>query len=353
KIEELKAVVLSEKNRLKQMINIGKSLEAEQKEHAKALNQKLELERAYFQEIIIQNHAREAQLTQEISISSTKIAQLQENLNRLAKIYSNMILKYKKTINHLKEQISKLKQNYSRSQLKNFSRISALKSEWDSLIASHKKALAYAKKMEENKALADMVDSKIEANRLHTIASLKTKLSSSEQANTNILTKISALEQKLQKCDQIAKGLYKYNSKHKKWKIRKLNARLKNNRRHANWRQNTTSGNILSTSAQEGEPEDVTIAVSSILNAVLKLNNYNIEKTNASMNILASGRELPEKMKAILEVLQEQFNPEILEKAFQKISSIYDRKQTSIMNTLENAYGEAAAEQIIDWNVVG
>lgn len=92
----------------------------------------------------------------------------------------------------------------------------------------------------------------------------------------------------------------------------------------------------------------VDFAIESIINAVQKMTNANERKTNASMNLIGAGHELPEKIDAVVNVIKEQFNPDVLNKALDKLSSKYTQKQNFIDESLKHMYGNDGSK-IVNW----
>lgn len=92
----------------------------------------------------------------------------------------------------------------------------------------------------------------------------------------------------------------------------------------------------------------VDFAIESIINAVQKMTNANERKTNASMNLIGAGHELPEKVDAVVNVIKEQFNPDVLNKALDKLSSKFTQKQNFIDESLKHMYGNDGSK-IVNW----
>ncbi len=89
-------------------------------------------------------------------------------------------------------------------------------------------------------------------------------------------------------------------------------------------------------------------AIESIINAIQKMTDNNERKTNASMNLIGAGHDLPEKVDAVVNVIKEQFNPEVLNKALDRLSTKYIQKQNFTDESLKHMYGDEG-NKIINW----
>ena len=102
------------------------------------------------------------------------------------------------------------------------------------------------------------------------------------------------------------------------------------------------------TIAKTKDDELIDFAIESIVNAVQKMTDNNERQTNASMNLIGAGHELPEKIDAVVKVIKEQFNPEVLNKALDKLSDKYIQKQNFMDESLNHMYGKEGSK-IINW----
>ncbi|MBR1479675.1 MAG: hypothetical protein IJ599_02135, partial [Alphaproteobacteria bacterium] len=97
------------------------------------------------------------------------------------------------------------------------------------------------------------------------------------------------------------------------------------------------------------EDQLVAFAVDSILKAVQKMTNYDINKTNAAMNLIGAGYDLPSKLSSVLEVIREQFDSKILNKALERISEKYSHRKNFVDESLRHMYG-AEGNKLPNWS---
>jgi hypothetical protein len=93
----------------------------------------------------------------------------------------------------------------------------------------------------------------------------------------------------------------------------------------------------------------VNFAVEAILHAILKMTDGSVEQTNASMNLIGAGADLPTKLKAVLKVVVQQFDPKIKDLALGEISKRYKQKKAFIDESLKHLYGNDG-DKLIYWN---
>ncbi|MDR0942076.1 MAG: hypothetical protein LBM19_00440 [Holosporales bacterium] len=100
---------------------------------------------------------------------------------------------------------------------------------------------------------------------------------------------------------------------------------------------------------QTKQDELVDFAVEAILKSILNMTNNDVEKTNAAMNLIGAGVELPETLNAIVGVVREQYNPEILTKAVEEINRRQQQRNIFVNESLNHLYGKNG-EKLIYWN---
>ena len=71
------------------------------------------------------------------------------------------------------------------------------------------------------------------------------------------------------------------------------------------------------------EDELVQFALDTTLKAVEKMANYDKDKINASLKLIATEAEMPKKLSAIVEVIKDRYNPAIYSKVVQEIANMY------------------------------
>ncbi len=96
------------------------------------------------------------------------------------------------------------------------------------------------------------------------------------------------------------------------------------------------------------DDELVDFAIESIINAIEKMTDNSERKTNASMNLIGAEHDMPEKVDAVVNVIKEQFNPEVLNKALDRLSEKYIQKQNFVDESLKHMYGDEG-DKIINW----
>jgi hypothetical protein len=98
------------------------------------------------------------------------------------------------------------------------------------------------------------------------------------------------------------------------------------------------------------EKQQVEFAVEAIVNAILKLTNGDINQTNAAMNLIGSGSELPQKVEAVVEVVKKQFNADILKLVRKTIALRSQQRKDFVDESLKHLYGPDG-DKLTDWNV--
>ncbi|MDR2667033.1 MAG: hypothetical protein LBB34_02875 [Holosporales bacterium] len=104
-----------------------------------------------------------------------------------------------------------------------------------------------------------------------------------------------------------------------------------------------------STKKKTKEEKLVDFAIDATVNAILKMTNNDVAKTNASMNLIGAGQELPEKLDALVKVIKEQYNPQISDKVLLKITEMSRQKQNFVDESLKHLYG-SNGNKLIYWN---
>lgn len=79
--------------------------------------------------------------------------------------------------------------------------------------------------------------------------------------------------------------------------------------------------------AKLSEDELVKFALDTTLKAIKKIANYDEDKINASLRLIATGVEMPKRLNAILEVIKDKYNPSIYNKVIREISKMYNNKK--------------------------
>lgn len=97
-------------------------------------------------------------------------------------------------------------------------------------------------------------------------------------------------------------------------------------------------------------PQDqaVDFAIESLLNAVTLLTDGDKNQANSMMNLIGSGKELPKKLAAVIEVLKEQFGPQIFEQTMKEISERFKRRLAFTNESLRYLFGEQG-DRLLYW----
>ena len=90
------------------------------------------------------------------------------------------------------------------------------------------------------------------------------------------------------------------------------------------------------------------MAVDSIIEALLRITNYDVDKTNAAMDLLGSGLELPSKLDNVVNVVQEKFNPVIFKKAIEEINKTTAKNKDLVKSTMRHTYGKDG-NKLVSW----
>jgi hypothetical protein len=116
-----------------------------------------------------------------------------------------------------------------------------------------------------------------------------------------------------------------------------------------------TNGSVTQSSkslenATDLTPEEkkVNEAVNAIVDAIKNLNNGDIEKTNAAMNLLGTGREVPKELSRVVDAIKECFDEETEEKAFAEIRHRYQQRMNFVGETMKQVYGQDG-EKLLWW----
>ena len=99
---------------------------------------------------------------------------------------------------------------------------------------------------------------------------------------------------------------------------------------------------------RETEKRVVKLAVDSIIEALLRITNYDVDKTNAAMDLLGSGLELPSKLDNVVNVVQEKFNPVIFKKAIEEINKTTAKNKDLVKSTMRHTYGKDG-NKLVSW----
>jgi hypothetical protein len=90
------------------------------------------------------------------------------------------------------------------------------------------------------------------------------------------------------------------------------------------------------------------LAVNTVVNTLMKLTNNNVEKTNAAMNLIGAGAELPSTVEEALSIMAEHFDPEVFKDAMNEITRRYAHRITFVSESLTHLYG-ANGSKLVYW----
>ena len=93
----------------------------------------------------------------------------------------------------------------------------------------------------------------------------------------------------------------------------------------------------------------VEFAVNATLKAVQKMNNYDVNKTNASMNLIGAGKGLPKTLNAIMDVIKERFKPDVYTKAIREIANRYVQRKNFVDESMKHLYGQNG-DKLLNWS---
>lgn len=114
---------------------------------------------------------------------------------------------------------------------------------------------------------------------------------------------------------------------------------------------NTVQSTQSHNSQQQRSPQNedlVNFAVDVTLTAIQKITNYDVDKTNAVMNLIGAGAELSGQLNAIMEAIKDQYNPEIFELAIKEIERRYAQRKNFVNESMTHLYG-ASGPAITNW----
>ncbi len=107
--------------------------------------------------------------------------------------------------------------------------------------------------------------------------------------------------------------------------------------------------NDIQIKPKTSEENLVEFAIDAILKAIQKMTHYDVDKTNAAMNLIGSGEELPQQLNAIMEVTKEKYNPAIFEKAITEIANRYTQRKNFMNESMKHLYGKNG-DKLINWS---
>ena len=112
----------------------------------------------------------------------------------------------------------------------------------------------------------------------------------------------------------------------------------------------TYPGQGNSGNSQELSDQATTIekAVEVVESTIMKMTNNDKDKTNAAMNLIGSGGEMPEILRAVMAVIQKQFNSDIYNKVLSEISNMGNQKTSFVKEAVTEAKGPDG-EKYIEW----
>lgn len=116
---------------------------------------------------------------------------------------------------------------------------------------------------------------------------------------------------------------------------------------------NTAQSTQSHNPPQQRSPQNedlVNFAVDVTLTAIQKITNYDVDKTNAVMNLIGAGAELSGQLNAIMEAIKDQYNPEIFELAIKEIERRYAQRKNFVNESMTHLYG-ASGPEITNWAV--
>lgn len=114
---------------------------------------------------------------------------------------------------------------------------------------------------------------------------------------------------------------------------------------------NTAQSAQIHNPPQQRSPQNedlVNFAVDVTLTAIQKITNYDVDKTNAVMNLIGAGAELSGQLNAIMEAIKDQYNPEIFELAIKEIERRYAQRKNFVNESMAHLYG-ASGPAITNW----
>jgi hypothetical protein len=88
------------------------------------------------------------------------------------------------------------------------------------------------------------------------------------------------------------------------------------------------------------EDNSINFAIESILNAILLMTNGDKTQANTAMNLIGAGKDLPKKVKAVLKVVEKQWESEFFEAVVNEIANRFNKKQLFVDKTLRYLFGE-------------
>ncbi|MDR3223969.1 MAG: hypothetical protein LBT03_00040 [Holosporales bacterium] len=96
------------------------------------------------------------------------------------------------------------------------------------------------------------------------------------------------------------------------------------------------------------DDELVELAIEALVGAISKITDHDEEKVSSAMNLLGAGMELPDKLDAIVEVIREKYNPDILQKAVVELTRRYRQRSTFVEESLRHLYGNNG-KKLLSW----
>jgi chromosome segregation ATPase len=111
---------------------------------------------------------------------------------------------------------------------------------------------------------------------------------------------------------------------------------------------NTRPASRINSIDNQQDAKLIDQAVNMIVETLMKLTNNDIAKTNAAMNLIGAGAELPSTVESVLSVVAERFNPEVFKAAMSEIENRGTHRTTFVSESLDHLYG-ANGSKLIYW----
>ncbi|MDR2598129.1 MAG: hypothetical protein LBC25_00135 [Holosporales bacterium] len=102
------------------------------------------------------------------------------------------------------------------------------------------------------------------------------------------------------------------------------------------------------TRIETQQERDVNFAIESLINAITLLTDGDKNQATSMMNLIGSGKELPKKIAAVIDVFKEQTDPKIFEEAMKEISERYKRRLAFTNESLRYLFGENG-DRLVQW----
>jgi hypothetical protein len=105
------------------------------------------------------------------------------------------------------------------------------------------------------------------------------------------------------------------------------------------------------TTGNPNRPRDeklTDLAVDAIVDTMMKLTGNDVEKTNAAMNLIGAGAELPSTVESALSTISERLDPNVFRDAMGEIARRYEHRTTFVNESLTHLYG-ANGGRLVYW----